>query len=162
MPKTPHSSWNWSSSRRRSFMGGGYRSHAPGATVTKGAWARYSLQDGRRERGPDRRCAHEAARALPEKACGAAAGLGRSEPPRHAQAAAGADAEQDLAGARSGAPAACRALEVGADRRRRGGGAAALFLEGVSRAAADQGHERLPLRDHLVEDGRAVGGSAAD
>src|SRR3989440_3742244 len=120
-----------------------------------------------REREPDRRSASQAAGTLPEpdeadarRIRFAPARARAPEPPRDAEGARRTDHHQRLAGARSGPAAERSSVEVGADRRRRGRGAAAPLLEGFPRPAPGQGHERLPLRDHLVEDGRRMAGGA--
>src|SRR6267142_3367226 len=181
-PKTPHSSWNLSSSFRTLSRMGGRRvqgravwdnwNRTPRNRRTflrcrnRSPVARVESRHGR-ERRPDRGSADEAPRALPGEDEGharrrrrAAARAWPAEPSRDAEDPRGPDSHERLAGARPRPAAERPHLEMGADRGRRGGGAAAALLEGLPRAAPGQGHERLPLRDHLVEDGRAVGRGA--
>src|SRR3954470_18885945 len=112
----------------------------------------------KRERGPDRRGADEAARAVPRQGPGDARGqrqraarVGPQEPPRDAEAPARPDHHQGVAGARPRPDPERADLEMAAFRGGGGRGAGDALLEGVPRASPDEGRERLPLRHHLVE-----------
>src|SRR5438105_12397413 len=162
MPK--HTARTRTSARGRSFGPG----RPPGKQPFADAAVRLASAHAGGQGGAHRRGAHEAARALPaahaEDALGRgrkAAGVRSAEPPRHAQAARRPDLDQRMAGARPGPSAEPAPLEVGARRRRPRPGARPARLEGLHRLAPDQGRERLPLRHHLVEARRALGGRAA-